>query len=71
MQYGINRSNKFIQSFQVDVVKRAQSDSKQQVRYFAYTQALTEATNCREDFQNFSGGTNSFVPAEDFHGHEL
>ena len=27
---GINRSNKFIQSFNMDVVRRAQSDSKQQ-----------------------------------------
>ena len=32
MWLGINRSNKFIQSFQVGVVRRVQSDSKQQVR---------------------------------------
>ena len=32
MWLGINRSNKFIQSLQVDVVRRPQIDSKQQVR---------------------------------------
>ena len=31
---GINRINKFIQSFQVDVVRCAQSDLKEQVRFF-------------------------------------
>ena len=32
MWSGITRSNKFIQPFQVDMVRRAQSDSKQQVK---------------------------------------
>ena len=32
--WGINGTHTFIQSFQVDVVKRAKSHSKQQVRFF-------------------------------------
>ena len=33
---GVNRSNKFNQLIQVDVVRHAKSDSKQHVRYFVY-----------------------------------
>ena len=68
---GINRINKFIQSFQVDVVRCAQSDLKQQVRFFSYRWTFTERSNCKRNFQNFSEGTKCFLPAADFHGNEL
>ena len=67
----INRSNKFIQPFQVDVLGCPQRDSKQQVKFFAYRSASSKTTNCKRDFQNFSRGTKRFLNAVNFHGHEL
>ena len=50
---GSNKSNTF-NFLQVEVVRRVQSDSKQNVRFFTYRYASTERSNYSRDFQNFS-----------------
>ena len=68
MREGIKRSNKLFKLFQLDVVSRPQSNTKQFYNFLLIGRLLQE--------QLIAGGfpkflVKEFLPAANFHGHEV